>query len=158
MRDLTLTLSRDMTARPETVWRCMTEAELLKRWFAPEPVTVTKAVIDPTPGSTFHVVMHIPDMGEMDGGAGCVLEAQAARRLTWTTALLPGFGPGPAPAEGAFHFTAILALAPLQDGGTRYTATVLHADEAGRAAHAAMGFADGWGSMAKQLDTLSRSI
>ena len=35
--------------------------------------------------------------------------------------------------------------------GTRYTATVIHADEAGCQKHAAMGFEAGWGAALNQL-------
>lgn len=155
--DLTLTLTRDMAASPAAVWRCMTEPDLVKHWFAPAPVTVSKVVIDPTPGGAFHVVMDVPDMGEMDGDAGCILEAIPEARLSWTTALSPGYAPAlPAP-DGAFHFTARLSLTP-QNGGTLYTATLLHADQAGRDAHAAMGFEDGWGSMADQLGSLAKTL
>jgi uncharacterized protein YndB with AHSA1/START domain len=36
-------------------------------------------------------------------------------------------------------------------GGTRYTATVIHADEDGCKKHAAMGFREGWGKALDQL-------
>jgi len=153
-----LTLTRDFAASPASVWRCMTDPDLLAQWFAPDPVTCTKAVINPTPGGAFHVVMHVPEMGEMDGGAGCVLVAEDQRRMVWTSALGPGFAPNNPPGEGAFHFTAIMTLEALTDGGTRYTATSLHADAAGKEAHAAMGFHDGWGTTADQLGRLAASI
>ncbi|MEL6913970.1 MAG: SRPBCC domain-containing protein [Pseudomonadota bacterium] len=146
----TLSLSREFAAPPSKVWRCLTEPELLKEWFAPAPVTVTRVEIEATPGGIFHVVVDVPEMGEMDGGAGCVLEARADERLVWTSALAPGFAPNAAPAEGGFHFTAFTMLAPTKDG-TRYTATALHTDAAARAAHEAMGFHDGWGQVADQL-------
>jgi uncharacterized protein YndB with AHSA1/START domain len=38
-----------------------------------------------------------------------------------------------------------------QPGGTRYTATVIHADETGRKQHATMGFESGWGKALDQL-------
>lgn len=158
MTDLSLSLTRHMTAPPETIWRCMTDPALIARWFAPDPVTVSAVDIDPIPGGIFRVVMQVPDMGEMDGGAGCVLVAEPNVRLIWTTALAPGFGPNEAAIEGAFHFTAILSLQGLADGGTQYTATALHANDAGKTAHAAMGFEGGWGTMADQLGRLATQI
>ena len=158
MTDLTLTLSRDINAAPAAVWRCLTEPDLLAQWFAPAPVTITKAVLEPVPGGAFHVVMDVPGMGEMDGGAGCILVAEPAVRLVWTSALAPGFGPNPAPEEGQFHFTAIFELTARDQGGTRYTATALHADDAARTAHAAMGFDTGWGAAADQLAELAASL
>ena len=47
-------------------------------------------------------------------------------------------------------FTAMIELAD-HPGGTRYTATVIHADEAGSQKQAAMGFEGGWGTALDQL-------
>jgi Activator of Hsp90 ATPase homolog 1-like protein len=52
--------------------------------------------------------------------------------------------------QAQFFFTATIALAP-HGNGTRYTATVTHADEAGCQQHAAMGFEGGWGKALEQL-------
>ena len=152
-----LTLSRDIAASPAAVWRCLTEPDLLKQWFAPHPVTVTVAEIDPTPGGGFRTVMEIPEMGEMDGGWGCVLIAEREVRLVWTSALGPGFQPNPAPGEGQFAFTADITITPT-DTGCTYTARALHASDADRAAHEAMGFHDGWGAAADQLAQLAASL
>lgn len=43
-RDLKLELTLD--APREKVWRCWTEAELLKQWFAPKPYTTPRAELD----------------------------------------------------------------------------------------------------------------
>ena len=42
-------------------------------------------------------------------------------------------------------------MAPHGDNGTRYRATVIHADEAGCQKHTAMGFEGGWGTALDQL-------
>jgi uncharacterized protein YndB with AHSA1/START domain len=47
-------------------------------------------------------------------------------------------------------FTAMIELAD-QGQGTRYIATVIHADEAGCKRHAEMGFEAGWGAALDQL-------
>jgi uncharacterized protein YndB with AHSA1/START domain len=44
----------------------------------------------------------------------------------------------------------VITLEP-HDGGTKYTALVIHADEDGRTKHAAMGFHEGWGAALDQL-------
>ena len=49
--------------------------------------------------------------------------------------------------------TAIISIAP-HGAGTRYVATVLHADPAGRTQHEQMGFHDGWGTALDQLVAL----
>jgi uncharacterized protein YndB with AHSA1/START domain len=46
--------------------------------------------------------------------------------------------------------TAAILLEP-EGKGTRYTAHVLHQDEAGRKSHEEMGFKDGWGKALDQL-------
>lgn len=156
----TLTVERTLNAPPGHVWRCMTEPALIARWFAPAPVTVTHVDVEARPGGAFHLVMDVPDVGDIEGVAGCALEAVPEERLTWTSALGPGFAPNPAPAEGAFHFTAIMTLAPLEAPaeGTRYRAEVIHADAAGRAAHEAMGSHDGWAQTAEQLGNLAATL
>ena len=69
--------------------------------------------------------------------------------------MLPGYRPTlPAATCGSadvdFLFTAMVELADVAEG-TRYTATVMHADEAGCKKHATMGFEAGWGAALDQL-------
>lgn len=52
--------------------------------------------------------------------------------------------------DAEFKFTAMIELAD-EGLATRYTATVMHADEAGCQKHASMGFDSGWGSALDQL-------
>ena len=156
--DHTLTFTRHIKASPETVWRCWTDPALITQWFTPVPVRTTEAEMDARPGGTFRVVMEIPDHGTMAGDAGCVLVADPARRLVWTNALGPGFRPnaiGTGPGE--FPFTAEILMAP-EDGGCRYTATVWHARAEDSAAHAQMGFYDGWGAATTQLEALAQTL
>lgn len=153
-----LTFTRTLRASPQNVWRCWTEPDLIRQWFAPKPVETTVAEIDPTPGGGFRTVMVVPDHGEMAGDAGCILVAEPARRLVWTNALGPGFVPnlmGSGPMD--FAFTADIVMEP--DGtGCRYTATVHHATDAAKRAHEDMGFFDGWGTATTQLDALASTI
>jgi uncharacterized protein YndB with AHSA1/START domain len=53
-------------------------------------------------------------------------------------------------------FTAMIELAD-HDQGTRYQATVIHADEAGCKKHADMGFERGWGAALEQLVAMVKS-
>ncbi|MEY4911875.1 MAG: hypothetical protein RL761_1538, partial [Pseudomonadota bacterium] len=70
-------------------------------------------------------------------------------------AMLPGFRPAPVNApcgdDTEFMFTAKVEMSPHGENGTRYRATVIHADEAGCQKHAAMGFEGGWGTALDQL-------
>ena len=64
-------------------------------------------------------------------------------------------GPGLRPTGTSF-MTAFITIEP-HGAGTRYTATVLHADAASREKHEAMGFHHGWGAACDQLVALCRS-
>ena len=157
-KDLTLQFDRQIAASPETIWRCWTEADLLKQWFAPAPVVTTEAEIDARPGGGFRTVMEVPEHGTMAGDPGCVLVAEPAARLVWTNALGPEFQPnliGTGPMD--FAFTADIRM-QARDGGTHYQVTVSHATAAGKEAHEGMGFYDGWGSAADQMAELAASL
>lgn len=171
-RDLVLT--RDIPLLPpEALFAGWTTPELLVQWFTPAPWRTVAAEVEPWPGGRFHTVMRSPE-GDEFPGTGCVLEVVPGRRFAWTSALAPGFRPIAADAASAgdgstdsesagadstgtdsapFVFSAVVEFAP-HDGGTRYTATVRHADAAARAAHEAMGFHTGWGAALDQLVAL----
>lgn len=103
--------------------------------------------------------MRSPEGQEFDGGAGCYLEVVENEKLVWTNALEPGFRPA-TPSDGAgcadIVFTAIITLEP-HGTGTKYTATAIHRDEAGRETHKQMGFHEGWGKALDQLVALAKS-
>ena len=154
--DLDLVLERVVPLTPEQVWAAWTRPELLTQWFTPAPWRTIDAELDARPGGIFRTVMRSPE-GEEFPSTGCVLEAVEGRRLAWTGALLPGFRPLDAAAAAAapFLFSAVLTLEPHAEG-TRYRAVAVHADRAGRDAHAAMGFEQGWGAALDQLVALMR--
>lgn len=156
--ELTLTLTRHIGASPANVWRCWTEPELLKQWFAPKPAETTAAEIDAQPGGRFRTVMVVPDHGEMSGDAGCFLVADLHKRLVWTNALGPGFHPNHIGSDlMEFAFTADIRMQPA-NGGCTYTATVMHATPEATKTHADMGFHDGWGATTAQLEKLAASL
>ena len=130
------------------VWAAWTKPEHLRHWFCPRPWTVSDCEIDLRPGGVFRFVLRSPE-GADHPHTGCYLEVVPTERLVWTMVLLPGFRPAPPPAEVP-SFTAILTVSP-EGKGTRYRATVMHQDEAGREKHKAMGFFEGWGTALDQL-------
>ena len=151
---LDLSFERIVDVPRELIWKAWTTPEHLMPWFCPLPWKTVECEIDLRPGGIFRTVMQSPE-GQLFPGTGCYLEVIKNERLTWTSALLPGFRPAVlditcGDEQAQFFFTATIALAS-HGSSTRYTATVLHADEAGCQQHAAMGFEDGWGKALEQL-------
>jgi uncharacterized protein YndB with AHSA1/START domain len=153
-QQLDLVLERVVDVSPELVWAAWTEPENLTVWFAPAPFTTVEAEVDLRPGGMFRTVMQSPE-GDLMPGTGCFLAIEPHRRLVWTAALGPGFRPNDF-SGGGFPFTAEITLEPVE-GGTRYTARVLHATAEHSQAHADMGFLEGWGTCLDQLVEHMRS-
>ncbi len=148
---LDLLLERRMAASPETLWRCWTDPSLLEQWFCPKPWYVTDAVIEPRPGGRFDFTMRGPE-GEEVPYRTCFLEAEPQRRLVTTDALSAGYRPNAAP-----FITSIVTFAP-EAGGTLYKAIAKHADPEARTRHEEMGFHEGWGTAATQLEALAKTL
>lgn len=149
---LDLVLEREVDVPPDLVWRAWTEPELLKKWFVPRPWTLKEVEIDLRPGGAFRSVMRSPEGGEFPN-AGCVLEVVPKTRLVFTEALGPGFRP----IQSDMPFTAVVSITPV-NGGTRYVATAIHLDLAGRTKHEEMGFHEGWGKAFDQLVEVVRGM
>ncbi len=149
---------RDIDLPAADVWRAWTDPELLKQWFCPRPWKVVECEIDLRPGGIFRTMMQSPEGQNMPDSAGTYLVVEPEKRLVWTNALGPGFRPNPQPesASGGFAFVADLRLDALRDGRTRYHARVMHATEAARDAHVAMGFEPGWNAALDQLVELMK--
>ncbi len=141
-----LVLERVVDVPRELVWAAWTRPEHLKKWFCPLPWTTVHCEIDLRPGGLFRTTMRSPE-GQEFPSDGCYLEVVENERLVWTDLMLPGFRPA---AKVDLGFTAIIAL-EARGKGTRYVATAMHRDEAGRKQHADMGFAEGWGKALDQL-------
>lgn len=158
MAEHSLKLTRRLKANPSQIWRCWTEAELLKQWFTPKPVETTEVEIDPVPGGRFRTIIKMPGEEPVKGDSGCILLAQPGRRLIWTNALGPGYRPNlikDAPME--FAFTADIRMDA--DGrGSLYLATVTHAREKFMKTHEEMGFHQGWGKATDQLEALALTL
>ena len=60
-RPYTLHIDRVLNAPKAAVWRCWTEADLVKQWFCPKPWTVPEADFDLRPGGRMNTVMQGPD-------------------------------------------------------------------------------------------------
>lgn len=150
---LDLSFERVVDMPVALIWQAWTTPERLMPWFCPLPWKTVACEIDLRPGGLFSTVMRSPE-GKDFPNQGCYLEVIENEKLVWTNALLPGFRPAAASTKNdvsvEFMFTAMIELKAL-DKGTRYTATVIHADEAGCKQHAQMGFHEGWGKALDQL-------
>ena len=151
---LDLTFERIVDVSPELVWTAWTVPAHLMPWFTPAPWKTVACEIDLRPGGLFSTLMRSPE-GQEFPNVGCYLEIIKNEKLVWTNALAPGFRPAIVSATdvadcAAFMFTAIISLEP-HGKGTKYTALVMHAEEAGRKNHEEMGFHDGWGTALDQL-------
>lgn len=158
--DLDLVLERTLDAPRDLVWAALTVPEHLKQWFAPRPYQITEAELELRPGGIFRIRMVGPDGFDTGhGNAGCVLEVKDREKLVWTSALGPGFRPAEM-GEGceSFPMTAIVTLADAGDGKTAYRAVALHKSGADREAHEKMGFQDGWGTVAGQLEEFAAGL
>lgn len=154
---LDLTFQRMVDRPPEQIWAAWTTPEHIKHWFTPAPWRTVDCRIDLRPGGLFHTVMLSPE-GQEYPNAGCYLEIVPNQKLVWTNVLQPGYRPAAKPASTLdFAFTGIIEIEP-QGNGSKYTATVLHADAEARDRHAAMGFEDGWGKALDQLVAYMKSL
>lgn len=154
--ELDLVLERVVDVPRELVWKAWTTPELMKQWFTPAPWTTPVVELDLRPGGFFHVVMQGPN-GEGGGVEGCFLEVVPNERLVWTTALKGGYRPQVNSGEpGDFLFTATIAMEDAPEGGTKYTALVVHPDAKTKQTHEEMGFYGGWSTVLDQLVALMK--
>jgi len=146
-----LTLTRLIDAPPEKLFRAWTEPELMKEWFTPRPWTTPVVETDVRPGGSSYVLMRGPD-GEEFANRGVYLEVVKNKRLVFTDAYTSAWQP-----SGKPFMTAIVEFES-EGGKTRYTARALHWSEADRDAHLKMGFHEGWGKAADQLEALVKKL
>lgn len=150
--DRDLVLHRLVDAPPAALYRCWTEPELLKRWFAPEPWTVPEAEIDLRVGGASRIVMRGPD-GTDYPSRGVYLEIVRDARLVFTDAFVDAWTPSPKP-----FMTVMVTFEAAEGDRTRYAARARHWTAADRARHEDMGFHQGWGRCADQMARLAESL
>ncbi|NND17223.1 MAG: polyketide cyclase, partial [Silicimonas sp.] len=102
-------------------------------------------------GGRFNTTMNID--GNQIQNTGVFLEIVDRKRLVFTD----GYSEGWAPAADPF-MTAIVDFEDDPDGGTIYTATARHRSPEARQTHEDMGFFDGWGTVATQLEEYAQSL
>ncbi|MES2439504.1 MAG: SRPBCC family protein [Verrucomicrobiota bacterium] len=146
--DRELVLSRHIAAPRHKVYQAWTDPALLVRWFTPPPYLTTRAELDVRPGGSNFVMMRSPEGVDIPNH-GVYLEVVENERLVLTDAYTQAWEPSEKP------FITICLTFEDEDGGTRYTARVLHWSVADREAHEKMGFHEGWGVATDQLAALA---
>ena len=142
-----LTISRQIAAPPAAVWDAWSDPAKLAQWWIPAPIICRVDQLDLRPGGGF--VTRMREEGATDFQPhvdGCFLEAIPNERLVFTTVLTEGWQP----VDPWLALTAILTF-EAKDGGTLYSARVLHKSPEESAKHEEMGFYEGWGTAIGQL-------
>ena len=108
--------------------------------------------MDVRPGGEFFTRMLVD--GNEYPNDGSYLEVVPEQKLVFTDLLLSDYRPV---AEPGLGFTAILTLADHPDG-TEYTALARHRTPEQAEKHEKMGFSEGWGTVATQLEAFARTL
>lgn len=146
-----LSFTRTLTVPRQLVWECWTRAEHIPHFFIPAPHEISAVDIDLRPGGRCNTTFLVE--GQTIENNGVYLEVVPGEKLVFTDSYTEGWKPAPAP-----FMTAILLFADAPDGGTLYTAIARHGTPDARKQHEDMGFFDGWGTVATQLETYAKGL
>lgn len=148
-----LVLARLVDATPQQLFRLWTMPERFPDWFCPKPWRAEVTAMDLTPGGASENVMYGPD-GEVFPNKGVYLEVVPDRKIVFTDAFTAGW----VPAEDGGMMTATVTFGAQPGGKTLYTARVAHPTVAKRKQHEEMGFHDGWGAVAEQMEAVAKTL
>ncbi len=148
-----LVLEKVLDAPKEKLFRCWTDPELMKKWFAPRPWTTSKVERDLRPGGGSLVVMQSPE-GQEYPNPGVYLEIVPNQKLVFSDAFTAGW----VPKDGAPFFVAEVTFEDAGNGKTKYKAVARHWTKESCEQHAQMGFHEGWGQCAQQLEEVAKTL
>ena len=146
-----LSIELILDAPAEKLFRCYSEPNLLKQWFAPKPWTIKSIDIDLRPGGKMAFVMASPE-GQEFPNAGIYLDIVPNKRIVTTDAVTPDFKP-----SGPFMIAEV-TFEDLGNGKTKYRAVARHWTEETKKQHEEMGFEPGWTQTARQLEELAKTL
>lgn len=146
-----LSFTRTLAAPRRLIWECWTKPEHIPQFFVPVPNKVMAVEIDLRVGGRFDTTFEVD--GSVIDHKGVYLEVVPEAKLVFTDGYSEGWKPAPEP-----FMTAILLLEDAPDGGTRYTVIVRHRSPESRKTHEDMGFLEGWGTVASQLETYAKGL
>lgn len=150
--DRELVIARRLAAKPEALFRCWTDPALIPEWFCPKPWTAEPVRMDLRPGGASEIVMRGPN-GEVFPNNGVYLEIVPNRKLVFTDAFTEGWATTETPM-----FVGVITFEDQGNGETLYIARARHWTREARENHEKMGFHEGWGVVADQLEALAKTL
>ena len=147
-----LILHRVLKAPRSAVYACWTTPEHMAHWFMPQPHFLTDISIELHPGGAFNSMMHVDDM--VIPSTGMVLNAVKNELFAFTDLMSADFAPVESPGLG---FTATIRLSDHAEG-TEYHVTARHRTAGDAQKHEEMGFSQGWGQVATQLEAYAAGL
>jgi uncharacterized protein YndB with AHSA1/START domain len=145
-----LSFTRTLAVPRQLIWECWTHPEHIPHFFVPAPHKVTAVDLDLRVGGRFNTTFEVN--GNVMDNHGVYLEVEPGAKLVFTDAYSEGWKPASEP-----FMTAILLLEDAP-GGTTYTAIARHRNPDARKTHEDMGFFDGWGTVATQLEAYAKGL
>ncbi|GAB1378549.1 SRPBCC family protein [Pararhodobacter aggregans] len=149
--DTDLKLTRTLNAPRAVLWDCWTKPEHLVHWFVPRPHKVVACELDVRPGGKCNTTFEVD--GNLMPNNGVYLEVIPGEKLVFTDTYTEGWKPSPEP-----FMTAIVTFEDAGEGKTTYTAIARHRNPESAKQHADMGFYDGWGTVATQLEEYAQGL
>lgn len=148
MSEHELIIERLIDAPASALWKAYTDH--LEEWFCPKPWRAEVVEMDLRAGGRGSITMHGPN-GEVAPNDGVYLEVIHERLIVFTDAFTTGWNPAGPFMVGAFAFEP-------QGEKTLFRGSARHWTEEARAQHETMGFHEGWGKMAEQLEEVAKRI
>lgn len=149
--ELDLVLERELAAPREVLYACWTTPKHLVHWFVPKPHKVTACELDVRVGGACNTTFDVD--GKIMENKGIYLEVVPNEKLVFTDSYTAGWKPAAEP-----FMTAILTFEDVGPGRTRYRAVARHRNKDAAKTHAEMGFYDGWGTVATQLEVYAQGL
>lgn len=146
-----LSFTRSLAAPRALLWECWTTPKHLMEFFMPKPHSLAACEIDLRAGGKFNTTMNVD--GNLIENTGVFLEIIDGERLVFTDTYSEGWVPAADP-----FMTAIIDFKDDGHGGTIYTATARHRSPEATQTHKEMGFFDGWGTVATQLEAYAQTL
>lgn len=148
---LDLVLTREVNAPRGILYKCWTTPKHLVHWFVPKPHKVTGCELDVRPGGACNTTFDVE--GTIMENKGVYLEVVPNEKLVFTDSYTVGWKPAAEP-----FMTAIVTFEDIGNGRTKYTAIARHRNVDTAKAHRDMGFHDGWGKVATQLEAYAQGL